>query len=80
MNFEESFKQLETLLQKMNSGELSLDESLSHYEKADTLIQNCQTQLKKAEQKIEKLIQKRDSDHQEEAKPSLDAFEPSSQA
>lgn len=79
MNFEESFKQLEEILTQMNGGELSLDQSLAQYEKADVLIQNCQKQLKDAEQKIEQLTKNRDQSLSldEKGQPQVQAFEPS---
>jgi exodeoxyribonuclease VII small subunit len=43
----------------MNSGSLSLDESLKLYEEADKLIANCNTRLTEAEQKIEILLKNR---------------------
>lgn len=60
LSYEKAFTRLEDILEKMNSGKLSLEESLKLYEEADGLIQTCGTNLKKAEEKIETLIQKRD--------------------
>ncbi len=57
--FEKSFKRLEEILEQMNKGSLSLDESLKLYEEADKLIGNCATRLNDAEEKIETLIKKR---------------------
>lgn len=62
LNFEQSFEKLEKLLNEMNSSELSLDRSLACYEEADTLIQNCQKQLQKAEKKIETLVKNRNQE------------------
>lgn len=59
-SFEQAYARLEIILEKMNSGKLSLDESLKLYEEADTLISSCSTRLSQAEQKIEKLIKNRD--------------------
>lgn len=59
LSYEKSFTRLEEILEKMNSGKLSLEESLKLYEEANTLITTCTTNLKKAEEKIEILIQKR---------------------
>ena len=39
----------------MESGELSLDESLKAFERGVTLARQCQTQLSHAEQKIQQL-------------------------
>ncbi len=59
INFEASFGRLEQILEKMNSGAASLDESLKLYEEADLLIVSCSKRLNEAEQKIEMLIKNR---------------------
>lgn len=59
-NFERSFLRLETILEKMNSGNVSLDDSLKLYEEADGLIASCAQKLNSVEEKIEMLIKKRD--------------------
>lgn len=58
-NFEESFARLEHILERMNSGSVSLDESLKLYEEADKLIIFCTKRLNEAERKIETLIKNR---------------------
>ncbi|MBS0616492.1 MAG: exodeoxyribonuclease VII small subunit [Verrucomicrobia bacterium] len=57
--FEEAYKRLEEILEKMNSGKASLDASLSLYEEADKLITTCQKKLTEAEKKIEVLLKNR---------------------
>lgn len=59
VGFEEAFARLEQILEKMNSGSVSLDESLKLYEEADKLISNCSKRLNDAERKIEILIKNR---------------------
>jgi exodeoxyribonuclease VII small subunit len=58
--FEEAYARLEEILEKMNSGSVSLDASIKLYEEADQLIQLCQNRLTEAEQKIEVLLKNRD--------------------
>jgi len=58
--FEQAFARLEEILERMNGGKLSLDESLKLYEEADSLIACCSVRLHEAEEKIEALIKKRD--------------------
>jgi exodeoxyribonuclease VII small subunit len=76
-NFERSFSRLEEILERMNSGNISLDESLKLYEEADRLISGCSKKLKSAETKIEMLIKKRDGELQldEEGRPQVALFE-----
>jgi exodeoxyribonuclease VII small subunit len=57
-DFENSLKELETLVNKMELGELSLEDSLSHFERGVQLSRACQQALKDAEQKVEILMKK----------------------
>ena len=54
-SFESAMEQLETLVSKMESGDLSLDESLEAFEKGVHLTRFCQDQLQKAELKVQEL-------------------------
>ena len=63
-NFEKAFSRLESILEKMNSETISLDESLKLYEEADKLIIACHKNLVVAEQKIEMLIKNRNNELQ----------------
>ncbi len=62
VSFEDAFQRLEHILEKMNSGSVSLDESLKLYEEADKLITNCNKRLTTAERKIETLIKNRNGE------------------
>lgn len=62
LSFEDSFARLEQILERMNSGSVSLDESLKLYEEADKLIAVCGKRLNEAERKIEVLIKNRNGD------------------
>ena len=53
--FEKSLDELSKLVEKLEKGELSLDESLKQFEKGVKLSQQCQDLLQKAEQKINAL-------------------------
>jgi len=55
-NFEQSLEQLEALVESMEDGELSLEESLKAFEQGVKLTRECQTALKEAEQKVQMLI------------------------
>ena len=58
-SFEEAYARLEQILEKMNVGNVSLDNSLKLYEEADVLIAACQKRLTEAERKIEVLLKNR---------------------
>lgn len=62
MKFEEAYTRLEEILEKMNSGKVSLDDSLKYYEEADKLITTCQKKLREAEKKIEVMIKTRNGE------------------
>ena len=61
MNFEESLQELETIVDKLEDGQLSLDESLMLFEKGIGLVNECNTKLKTARLKVEKLVEENDS-------------------
>ena len=56
-SLEESLSEISTLIEKMEHGELSLEQSLNHFERGVTLIKHCQKILEEAEQKVKVLIQ-----------------------
>ena len=56
--FEESLARLETLVERMESGDLSLEESLKTFEDGIKLTRECQKALESAEQKVKLLIEK----------------------
>lgn len=57
MTFEEAITSLEKIVERMDSGELSLDESLSAFEEAVKLVKYCNTELEKAEQRVRMLTE-----------------------
>lgn len=62
MNFETALNELETLIDKMETGQLSLEDSLKCFEEGIKLARQCQTSLKEAEQKVQILAQKENGD------------------
>ena len=77
MKFEEAYSRLEEILEKMNSGKASLDDSLKLYEEADKLIVTCQKTLSEAEKKIEMMIKSRNGEVvlDEAGNPTVQAFQ-----
>ena len=55
-DFENALEELEELVSSMEDGELSLEGSLQAFEKGIKLTRECQAALKKAEQKVQVLI------------------------
>ncbi len=56
--FEDALKDLENIVERMEQGELSLEESLLSFEQGINLTRTCQDALKEAEQKVNILIDK----------------------
>ncbi|MCH9644729.1 MAG: exodeoxyribonuclease VII small subunit [Gammaproteobacteria bacterium] len=57
-NFEKSFDKLNQLVEKMEQGDIPLEQSLKNFETGIGLIRECQTALSSAEQKVQILMQK----------------------
>jgi exodeoxyribonuclease VII small subunit len=54
-DFEQALEQLEELVEDMENGELSLEESLKAFEQGIKLTRDCQSALSQAEQKVQLL-------------------------
>ncbi len=55
ITFEESLNKLEAIIAKLESGDVSLDDSIKLFEEGIEHITECKTALKNAEEKIIKL-------------------------
>ncbi len=75
-NLETSMQQLEELVEKMESGELSLEDSLKSFEQGIKLSKQCQKALQAAEQKVRVLMDDSDDapleDFNEKSTPDND--------
>lgn len=58
-NFEESLKQLEAIVARMERGDVPLEESVKLFEEGSRLAEQCKQQLAEAEGKVEILIKQR---------------------
>lgn len=56
LDFEAALSELETLVERMEAGESSLETSLKDFERGIELTRTCQTALQEAEQKVEILL------------------------
>ena len=57
VNFEKALEELEGIVEDLESGDLSLENSLKSFEKGIKLARQCQEQLSKAELQVQKLIE-----------------------
>lgn len=55
LTFDQAVAQLEAIIEKVESGEIGLEQALSEYERGVKLIRRCRTILSDAEQRIEEL-------------------------
>ena len=55
MSFERSLKELETIVARLERGDVELEESIAIYERGSALREHCDRLLKQAEAKVEKL-------------------------
>ncbi len=60
MSFEESLSALEAIVQSLETGKASLDDSISAYERGIALKKHCEKRLNDAKMKIEKISVQKD--------------------
>ncbi|MFZ5958067.1 exodeoxyribonuclease VII small subunit [Pseudomonas sp. QL9] len=58
VDFEQSLAELQTLVERLESGELSLEDSLGAFEQGIRLTRDCQSALSQAEQKVQILLER----------------------
>ena len=69
IDFEGAMRDLEELVERLEQGDLPLEESLAAFERGVMLTRNCQTALKEAEQKVEILLKRA-------GEPAVEDFNP----
>jgi exodeoxyribonuclease VII small subunit len=62
LSFEQAIKELGGIVQKIEQGEIPLQDSLSQYERGMALIKHCRGILQKAEKRIEKISEEQKSE------------------
>ncbi len=60
MPFEAAMKELEAIVEKLERGQVALEESIAIYERGEALKAHCDRLLKSAEARIEKITLSRD--------------------
>ncbi|MCX8036673.1 MAG: exodeoxyribonuclease VII small subunit [Candidatus Sumerlaeia bacterium] len=58
MSFEKAMARLEEIVQRLESGQASLDETIRLFEEGKRLGQDCRRQLTEVEKKIQKIVEK----------------------
>ena len=54
--FEEQIKELESIINELENGEVDLDTSIEKYTKAMSLVKSCDEKLKKIDEQVSKLV------------------------
>ncbi|MEQ3696630.1 MAG: exodeoxyribonuclease VII small subunit [Pseudomonadales bacterium] len=60
--FEQKLAELETLVNELEAGELSLEDAMTKFERGIVLTRECQQSLSAAEQKVSQLIAQNSAD------------------
>ena len=71
-SFERALDELEQVVQKMEKGEQSLDDSLAAYERGIALYRDCRQALERAEQRVRMLADPADPGRAEEFPRDVD--------
>ncbi len=56
--FEQALDELEKLVERLERGDVPLDEALRHFERGVALTRHCQAALKSAQQRVEILLRR----------------------
>lgn len=76
-DFEAAMGELESLVEKMEQGEFSLEESIRQFERGTALVRSCQKSLRTAEQKVMKLTGGNDAEMLENLEsPNIQEIDP----
>lgn len=62
LSFEAALSELETIVKQLESGNAPLQESIVIYERGEALKKHCETLLKQAEARIEKITLTKDGE------------------
>ena len=56
LSFEGALKELEAIVSRLERGDVDLEDSIALYERGQTLKAHCETKLKSAEGRLEKIV------------------------
>ncbi|WP_339630575.1 exodeoxyribonuclease VII small subunit [uncultured Sneathiella sp.] len=58
MSFEEALQELEQIVEKLDSGQVDLDQSIDIYTRGSLLKQHCEGKLRSAQERVDKIVGK----------------------
>lgn len=56
LSFEDALRELETIVQDLERGQVKLDEAIARYERGALLKRHCEAKLAEAKAKVEKIV------------------------
>jgi exodeoxyribonuclease VII small subunit len=56
LSFEDALRELETIVQDLERGQVKLDEAISRYERGALLKRHCEAKLAEAKAKVDKIV------------------------
>lgn len=56
IKFEDKIKELETIVNELESGDIDLDSSIEKYTKAMSLVKECDEKLRSVEEQVNKIV------------------------
>jgi exodeoxyribonuclease VII small subunit len=62
MSFEDALNELQALVKTLERGESKLDEAILAYERGDALKRHCESKLREAQMKVDRIVQGPDGD------------------
>lgn len=60
MSFEEALAELQSLVKSLEKGDSKLDDAINSYQRGVDLKRHCETKLREAQLKVEKIVQSAD--------------------
>ena len=60
MSFEESLKELETIVRRLEEGKINLEDAMNAYERGAGLKAHCEKKLKEARLRVEQIVVRED--------------------
>lgn len=74
LNFEQALREIEAIIERIETGEVGLEDSLKEYERGVGLVNHCRAKLDKAQQQVEDLTRRLEAADDDE--PDDEAGEP----
>lgn len=74
-SFEDSLRRLQEIVEALEKGEITLDDTLTRFEEGMKLVEQCHAKLNEAEKKLRILVKDRDGNLTEMDEDEYDAHE-----